>query len=101
MAALCIIYGGAQLKEGTDLWCLNQKGMMPPPNFGVYLSRDRFGKILRYWAFGVTGDVNQLREKPWEEVDIWVSESIQQKQKGRVNFRHRPDSRRDDVCVEG
>jgi hypothetical protein len=51
---------------------LNQKGMIPAPDFGVYLSRDRFGKILRYWAFGVTGDVNLLREKTWEEFGIWV-----------------------------
>ena len=72
MAALCIIFGGAQFKEGTDLWCLTQKGMMPPPDFGMYLSRDRFQRILRYWAFGVTGDVDMLREKPWEEVDVWV-----------------------------
>jgi hypothetical protein len=26
MAALCMIYGGAQFKEGTDLWCSGQKG---------------------------------------------------------------------------
>ncbi len=69
------MYGRAHFKEGADLWCLNQKGMMPPPDFGVYLSRDRFGKILRYWAFGVTGDVNLLREKPWEEVDIRLEHS--------------------------
>ncbi len=48
------------------------KGMLPPPDFGMYLSRDRFQKILRYWAFGIDGTADILREKPWEEVDIWV-----------------------------
>jgi hypothetical protein len=72
MATLCIIYGGAQFKEGTDLWCLGQNGMMPAPDFGIYLSRDRFHKILRYWAFGIDGGTELLREKPWKEVDIWI-----------------------------
>jgi hypothetical protein len=25
---------------------------MLPPDFGLYLSRDRFERILRYWAYG-------------------------------------------------
>ncbi len=45
---------------------------MPAPDFGIYLSRDRFPKILRYWAFGIDGGAELLREKPWEEVDIWI-----------------------------
>ncbi len=30
-AALCIIFGGAQFKEFTDLWAVKKRGMFPPP----------------------------------------------------------------------
>ncbi len=35
-AALCIIFGGAQFKEMTDLWAVKRKGMMPLPDFGLF-----------------------------------------------------------------
>jgi hypothetical protein len=47
-AALCIILGGAQYKTGTNLWATQKKGMLRAPDFGLHLSEDRFGKILRY-----------------------------------------------------
>jgi hypothetical protein len=47
-AALCIIFGGAQYKARTNLWATKRKGMLKPPDFGLYLSKDRFGKILRH-----------------------------------------------------
>ncbi len=71
-AALCVIFGGAQFKDMTDLWSIKRKGMMPPPDFGLYLSRDRFRKILHYWARGPEGTSDKLRNNPWEEVDYWV-----------------------------
>jgi hypothetical protein len=71
-AALCIIFGGAQFKEMTDLWSITKKGMMPPPDFGLYLSRDRFERLLRYWAFGPEKCWGELLEKPWTEVQYWV-----------------------------
>jgi hypothetical protein len=71
-AALCVIFGGAQFKDMTDLWSIKKKGMMPPPDFGLYLSRDRFRKILRYWARGPEGTEEKLKDNPWEEVDYWV-----------------------------
>ena len=71
-AALCVIFGGAQFKDMTDLWSIKRKGMMPAPDFGLYLSRDRFKKILRYWARGPEGTSEKLRNNPWEEVDYWV-----------------------------
>jgi hypothetical protein len=46
--------------------------MMPAPDFGLFLSRDRFRKILRYWARGPVGTEDKLKENPWEEVDYWV-----------------------------
>ena len=31
---LVCVYGGAQFKEGTDLWATERVGMMPPPISG-------------------------------------------------------------------
>ncbi len=45
---------------------------MPAPDFGLYLSRPRFEKILHYWSQGPDGTSEQLRENPWAEVDYWV-----------------------------
>jgi hypothetical protein len=53
VAALSILFGGAQFKEGTDLWSVVVKGMLPSPDFWLYLSRDCFHKILRYWAYAM------------------------------------------------
>jgi hypothetical protein len=38
----------------------------------LYLSRDRFKRILRYWARGPRGTSEKLKNNPWEEVDYWV-----------------------------
>jgi len=70
--ALCIIFGAGQFKAGTDLWSVTRKGMMPAPDFGLFLSRSRFEKVLSYWAYGPDGTEEKLPEKPWEEVDYWV-----------------------------
>ena len=71
-STFCILFGAGQFKEGTDLWSVSRKGMMPGPDFGLYLSRDRFEKVLRFWAYGPDGTEDKLTEKPWEEVDYWV-----------------------------
>ena len=71
-AALCVIFGGAQYKAGTNLWSTQRKGMLRAPDFGLHLSEDRFGKILRYWAKGPDGTREKLVENPWEEVDVWI-----------------------------
>jgi hypothetical protein len=67
-----LLLGVGQFKEGTDLWSVTRKGMLPDPDFGLYLSRDRFEKVLRFWAYGSDGTEEKLTEKPWEEVDYWV-----------------------------
>jgi len=72
-AALCIIFGGAQFKEFTDLWAVKKKGMLPPPDFGLYMSHDRFDRLLRYWAFGPENCWGELLENPWAEVTYWVT----------------------------
>jgi hypothetical protein len=63
---------GPQFKEMTDLWSMKKKGMMPPPDFCLYLSHDRFERLLRYWAFGLEKCWGELLEKPWTEVQYWV-----------------------------
>jgi hypothetical protein len=71
-AALTIIFGGAQFKDGTDLWATATLGLMPPPDFGKHLSRDRFKRICRYWARGLEQERDRLRDNPWAQVDSWV-----------------------------
>ena len=71
-AALTIIFGGSQFKEGTDLWATQNLGLMPPPDFGRHLSRDRFRRIVRYWARGRIRERDRLRNNPWAQVDSWV-----------------------------
>ncbi len=70
--ALAWIFGGAQFKAETDLWATEPKGMMPAPDFGRVLSRDRFKRIVRYWSRGLMTDRENLRGRPWAQVDRWV-----------------------------
>ncbi len=49
-----------------------KKGMLRAPDFGLHLSEDGFGKILRYWAKGPGGTREKLAQNPWEEVDVWI-----------------------------
>jgi hypothetical protein len=71
-AACSIIFGGAQFKEGTDLWVTQRVGLMPPPDFGRQLSKDRFQRILRYWARGLREERDKLTKTPWAQIDPWV-----------------------------
>ena len=71
-AALAIIFGGAQFKEGTDLWATQRVGLMPPPDFGRQLSRDRFQRILRYWGRGLEEERGNLKDNPWAVIDPWI-----------------------------
>ncbi len=71
-AALAIIFGGAQFREGTNMWSTKRVGMMPAPDFGRQLSYDRFQRILRYWARGFPYERERLRTNPWAQVDNWV-----------------------------
>ncbi len=69
---MALIFGGAQFKAETDLWSTERKGMMPPPDFGRVLSRDRFKRIVRYWSRGLRREREKLRGQPWAQVDSWV-----------------------------
>ena len=68
-AALAIIFGGAQFKEGTDLWATQRVGLMPAPDFGRFLSKDRFKRILRCWSRGLSEEREVLRLNPWATID--------------------------------
>jgi hypothetical protein len=48
---VCLL-GATQFKVDTDLWNKESKVMLPAPNFGKYLSLDRFKRIARYLAKG-------------------------------------------------
>jgi hypothetical protein len=54
-SALCVLFGAGKFKEGTDLWSVRRKGMMPAPDFGLYLSRFRFEKSYAIGLKGLTG----------------------------------------------
>ena len=71
-ATLAIIFGGAQFKEGTDLWATKRVGMMPAPDFGRQLSHDRFQRVLRYWARGLPEEREKVKQNPWAQTDPWV-----------------------------
>ncbi len=47
-------------KAETDLWATDPKGMMPAPDFGRVLSRDRFKIIVRYRSRGLHTDRENL-----------------------------------------
>ena len=67
-----ILVGGSQYKPGTDLWAQDAKGLLAAPDFGKIMSKDRFERILRYWARGPLGVEDKLGEEPWAEVEWWV-----------------------------
>jgi hypothetical protein len=46
--------------------------MMPAPDFGRVLSRDRFKKLVRYWSRGLQSERDNLKTRPWAQVDRWV-----------------------------
>ena len=70
--AIKVIIGGAQFTTHTDLWATEYKGIMPPPDFGRYLTKDRFTRVLRYWARGTLGVEHDLGHDPWGEVRPWI-----------------------------
>jgi hypothetical protein len=67
MAYFVCLFGAAQFKPGTDLWAKTTNGTMPAPNFGQYLSHDRYQRIARYLARGPQGVENLLPNDPWAQ----------------------------------
>ena len=87
----CLL-GGAQFKEGTDLWATEARGLIPPPDFGRIISKDRFDRVLRYWARGAVGVEAELTEQPWGEV-MWFIDGFNEtrNREFRAGSRLTPD----------
>jgi hypothetical protein len=62
-AFLVCLHGGAQFKEGTELWAETACGVMPAPRFGRRLNKGRFERTLRCMARGPGGCEDP--EDPW------------------------------------
>ena len=43
-----ITLGAAQYRPGTDLWATKRIGLLSAPNFGRFLSKDKYRRITRY-----------------------------------------------------
>jgi hypothetical protein len=67
-----VLIGGAQFTPHTDLWATEHKGIIPPPDFGRYITKDRFTGGLRYWSRGELGVERNLGDEPWGEFRIWI-----------------------------
>ena len=44
---LKVIIGASQFRAHTDLWSTERTGMLPPPDFGRWISKDRFTRISK------------------------------------------------------
>jgi hypothetical protein len=73
-AALCIIFGGAQFKEFTDLWAVKKRGMLPPLTLDFIC---RTTVSTAYCGIGLTARRTdcwgELLENPWAKVTYWVT----------------------------
>ena len=61
----CCFYGCAQFCKGADVWATEKRGMVPPPDFGERMSKDRFKRWMRYLS---EGPENASTSDPWREV---------------------------------
>jgi hypothetical protein len=70
----CRLPGATQFKVDTDLWNKETKGMLPAPNFGKYLSLDRFKRIARYLAKGPESmdDADAVKTDAWGAILVVV-----------------------------
>ena len=71
-AFLCCTFGAAQFRKGTNLWATGKKGMLPGPNFGLHLAKDRFDRTLRCLARGPLETDEKARTDPWAPVRDWL-----------------------------
>jgi hypothetical protein len=80
---ICLL-GAAQFKAGTNLWAKEACGVMPPPNFGQYLSNDRYLRIQRYLGRGPKGTEALLPEDPWAPFR-WLVDGFNKVRKREIN----------------
>ena len=55
-----ITLGAAQYRPGTDLWATKRTGLLSAPNFGRFLSKDKYRRITRYLS-GMGGGLTHLK----------------------------------------
>ena len=67
---LCLL-GAAQFKRGTKLWSRKRVGLIPPLDFGQYMTEDRFKRVQRYLGRGPEGCDADLATDPWAQAR-WV-----------------------------
>ena len=65
---LACVLGGAQFKVGTDLWATKSIGLLPAPNFGRFMSHDKFDRIRRYLSRGPVEAGDTASDDPWYQV---------------------------------
>ena len=64
---LCLL-GASQFKPGTKYWTKEKIGLMRAPDFGEYITEDRFERVKRYLARGPESANQLLANDPWAEV---------------------------------
>jgi len=67
VAHLLVLFGAAQFKKGTKYWSKEKVGVMPAPDFGQYITHDRFKRVGRYLARGPEGCDEMLSTDPWAQ----------------------------------
>ena len=80
---VCVL-GAAQYKSGTDLWSKTNIGMMPAPNFGQYLSFDRYKRVARYFAKGPKECDELLKTDAWAEFR-WLLDGFNEVRKSEIH----------------
>jgi hypothetical protein len=67
MGWFCCLHGACQFKPGTEVWASEKKGMMPGPNFGEFMSKDKFERWMRCTSEGPKGatDKDPLETIRW------------------------------------
>ena len=67
LAYFLCLFGGSLYKKGTDLWSREPLGVMPAPDFGRFLTHDRFLRVQRYLGRGPEGCDENLDGDPWAQ----------------------------------
>ena len=59
------MFGAAQYRKGTDFWARDKRGCLHGPDFGEYITEDRFRRVGRYLARGPEECDEGLATDPW------------------------------------
>ena len=76
---LDLFLGASQFKHGTDLWSNQRFGMLAGPDFGKYMSIDKFRRVTRYLS---RGPMEVDKDDPWCEI-MYLLDGFGQPRGGR------------------